>query len=200
MKLGVMSDSHGNLVYTQHACDLMIHKLGAQAIIHLGDDYADTKSLDTDGRPIYAVPGMYEAAWNDDRLSHRLIKEFGGVTFLISHTSTRDKHDRTGDINPGRALTRYGAQVLLHGHTHRFGVTQAVDGLIVVCPGHIKAEKDRGSIPTFAMIEAGYPDISISFVDLNGEVLEDESFQVVNVVREEISPTPPPSDDESTIT
>ena len=200
MKLGVMSDSHGNIEFMQRACDLMIHKFGAKAIIHLGDDYADTKSLDMEGRPIYAVPGMYEAAWNDDRISHRLIKEFGGITFLISHTPTRDKHDRTGDINPGRALTRYGAQVLLHGHTHRFGVVQAVDGLIVVCPGHIKAEKDRGVMPTFAMMDAGYPEISISFVDLNGEVLEDESFQVVNVVREEISSIPPPSDDESTIT
>jgi len=187
MILGVMSDSHGNLDYMQRACDLMLERFHCEAIVHLGDDYSDSQKLDSKGKPIYAVPGMYEAAWNDDRISHRLIKEFGGIVFMLSHTATRDKHDKAGDINPGRALKKYGAQVLMHGHTHKFGAMKAVDGLIVINPGHIKSDSDRGAMPTFAVVDAGYPDLSIKFVDMEGEVLDDETFRVVNVIREEIS-------------
>jgi len=191
MILGVMSDSHGNLEYAQRVCNIMVFKFGVEAIIHLGDDYADAKQLDSKGKTVYAVPGVYDASWGNKNVSHRLIKEFGGVVFLMSHTPTQDRQDRIGDINPGRALSKYGAQVLLHGHTHRFGVMKAIDGLIVVCPGHIKSEKDRGAFPTFAVVEAGYPDVSVRFVSIDGEVLEDETFRVANVVREEISFKPP---------
>ena len=196
MIIGVMSDSHGNVAMMQRAADLMLSKFAVDAIVHLGDDYADAKRLDSDGKPVYAVPGIYEAAWNDLRISHRLIKEFGGITFLISHTPVRDKHDRHGDINPGRALSRYGAQVLLHGHTHRFGAMSAVDGLVVINPGHLKSDKDRGAVPTFAVIEANNPEVSVSFVDLEGEVLEAQKFRAPKVA---LPPEEPVQDEEISI-
>lgn len=189
MILGVMSDSHGNIAMMQKVADLMIKEFRVEAIVHLGDDYADSKKLDSRGKSVYAVPGMYEAAWTDDNISHRLIKDFGGVVFLISHTPTHDKHDRTGDINPGRAISNYGAQVLLHGHTHKFGAIRAVDGLIVINPGHLKSEADRGAMPTFAVIDVKEPDISVKFVDINGNVLDTHKFEV-----EKIPPTPPPEE------
>ncbi|MFA4974125.1 MAG: metallophosphoesterase family protein [bacterium] len=181
MILGVMSDSHGNVAMMQKAADLMVKKFGVEAIVHLGDDYADAQKLDPRGRALYAVPGMYEAAWMDDNVSHRLIKDFGGVVFLISHTPTRDKHDKHGDMNPGRAMSKYGAQVLLHGHTHKFGVMKAIDGLIVINPGHLKSETDRGAMPTFAVIDVKEPDISVKFVDLEGEVLDSHELTVAKV-------------------
>ena len=76
----------------------------------------------------------------------------GGLVFLLSHTSVKDKHDKAGDMNPSRALTKYGAEVLLHGHTHKYKLMESMDGLVVICPGHIKNDNDRGSSPTFAIM------------------------------------------------
>lgn len=199
MIIGVMSDSHGNIAMMQMAADLMIDEFKAEVIVHLGDDYADTRKLDSRGRPLYAVPGMYEAAWEDQKISHRLIRQFGGVTFLMSHTSMRDSHDRTGDINPGRALSRYGAQVLLHGHTHRFGVMRAVDGLIVINPGHLKSDSDRGAIPTFAVIEAKDPRVSVRFVGLDGKMLDSQELKVAKAPVLPPPPEDPTLDGESSI-
>ena len=190
MILGVMSDTHGNLAYMQRACDMMVRKFGAEAIIHLGDDYKDAMEMDTKGKPLYAVPGMYENAWHNDTIPHRLIKEFGGLVFMLSHAAVRDKHDKAGDINPARALTRYGAEVLLHGHTHKYKLMKSAEGLIVICPGHVRSDRDRGSPPTFAIIDAKRPNIGVKFMNLDGEVLEEATARVARADEfDELEPT-----------
>jgi putative phosphoesterase len=190
MIIGVMSDTHGNLAYAQKACDLMVRKFNAEAIIHLGDDYDDAHRMDTKGLPLYAVPGMYERAWYDDRIPHRLIKQFGGVVFLLSHTPTRDRRDKVGDINPARALSKYSAEVLLHGHTHKYMVTESEEGSIVICPGHVRGDIDRGSPPTFAIIESRRPNVGVKFISLDGEVLEERNLRIAKVDEfDEMEPT-----------
>ncbi|MFH1830901.1 MAG: YfcE family phosphodiesterase [Pseudomonadota bacterium] len=178
MLIGVMSDTHGNLNYMQRAAYLMVYEFGVEAIIHLGDDYADAIKMDTHGRVLFAVPGMFEKAWNDKNIPHRLIKEFGGIVFMLSHTPARDKHDKGGDINPARALSDYGADVLLHGHTHIHRLIGSEDGLILICPGQLKAEKDRGFPAGFAIIDAKRPNLYVRFVDLYGKVLEEQHARV----------------------
>ena len=184
----------------QRACELMIGKFGAEAIVYLGDDYDDAQRMDTHGMPLFAVPGMYESAWNNDRIPHRLIKQFGGVVFLLSHTPTRDRHDKAGDINPARALSMYGAEVLMHGHTHRYRVMESVEGLIVICPGHVRSDIDRGTPPSFAVIEAKRPNVHVKFVSLDGDVLEERDLRIAKADEfDEMEPTieEGPSDDES---
>jgi len=181
MIIGVMSDTHGNIEYMQQACNLMIDKFAVEAIVHLGDDYDDAQRMDTRGRPRYAVPGMYERAWYDDRIPHRLIKQFGGVVFLLSHTPTRDRRDKAGDMNPARALSMYGAEVLMHGHTHKYRVLESADGLIVICPGHVRSDLDRGSPPSFAVIDSARPNVKVKFVSLDGDVLEERELRIARV-------------------
>lgn len=178
MRLGVLSDTHGNLDYLHRVVDIMQQQFQVQAIIHLGDDLRDAREICADGIMMFAVPGMYEGAWQDDRVPHRMLREFGDVSFILSHTPTRDSHDRTCDINPGRALSRYGAEVLLHGHTHRPSAMRAVDGLIVICPGHLKSALDRGMPPTFAIIDVERPNLKVEFVNLQGEILAEKSFRL----------------------
>lgn len=180
MIIGAMSDTHGNLDFMRRAVNLMVREFAAQAIVHLGDDYEDTTKLDTHGTPLYAVPGMFEKAWRDDRIPHRIIKEFGGLVFLLSHTPARDRHDKTGDMIPEKALSKYGAEVLLHGHTHKYGLAVADDGLVIICPGHIKSEFDRDAPPTFAVIDAVRPLVRVRFVGLDGKVLEEQSARVAS--------------------
>lgn len=176
MRLGVMSDTHGNIPFMQRAADRMREEFEVEGIVHLGDTFADAKQLKLDGVRLFAVPGVYEAAWGDPAIPHRLIEEFGGVRFLISHTATQDSHDLPGDIDPGCARERYGIDVLLHGHTHRHGAASSEDGLVVVNPGHLKAARDRGAPATFAIIDAQYPRLSVKFYELDGPPIEACSF------------------------
>ncbi|MFA4875196.1 MAG: YfcE family phosphodiesterase [bacterium] len=179
MIIGVMSDTHGRLDFMQRAADLMVSKFKVDAIVHLGDDYTEAVKMDTKGRQLFAVPGVFESVWQENVVPHRLIKEFGGVKFMLSHTPTWDSHDIEGDLNPGRARSRYGAEVLLHGHTHRRRVMYSVDGLIVICPGHLKTDKDRGEPATFAIIEVKAPDLVIKFANLEGQVIDEHRFTIV---------------------
>lgn len=197
MLIGVMSDTHGNLKYMQRAAHLMVHEFGVEAIIHLGDDYDDAMQMDPYGRPLYVVPGMYESAYTNKKIPHRLIKEFGGIVFMLSHTPTRNQYDRTGDINPARALSDYGAEVLLHGHTHSYRQIESEDGLILICPGQLKAEKDRGYPPAFAIIDAKRPNMEVRFVDLDGKILEEHRSHVKLADDTEV-PKPSETEDEPT--
>ncbi len=179
MLLGVLSDTHGNIETMQGVVDRMIDKYHVESIIHLGDDMKDTEFLNTHGKKLYVVPGMYEDAWNDKNVQHRMIKEFDGVTFLISHTPTRDSHDRKGDINPERARSKFKADVLLHGHTHRHRAVESADnGLIVINPGHLKDLHDRNTPASFAIIDVNRSCLSVKFVGLDDELLGEELFDL----------------------
>jgi putative phosphoesterase len=180
MKLGVLSDTHGNLSLQERAAATLLQLLRAEALIHLGDDYADALELMTDV-PIYAVPGMYETAWSDPRIPHRRIENIAGVIFLLSHTPTHDKHDRLQDVNPDAHPEHLHAQVLLHGHTHRASLTVRPDGLIVICPGHLKNVIDRGMPPTCALLEIQRGKLLAKIVDLEGNALEERCFILRNL-------------------
>ena len=45
MRVGVVSDSHGNLGYLEQAAKKLI-KEEAELVIHLGDDYDDTQAME----------------------------------------------------------------------------------------------------------------------------------------------------------
>lgn len=178
MRLGVMSDTHGNLALMQRVADRMAEEFRVNAIVHLGDDYADAMSLKGGGARIIAVPGVYEAAWACGSVPHRLIEEFGGIRFLLSHTPTKDGHDFPGDIKPELAVAKHSCSVLLHGHTHRFRAVEGDGGLIIICPGHLKCDEDRGQPASFAVIDAEESDLKVDIYDAAGPLLDACSFVV----------------------
>lgn len=176
MRIGAMSDTHGNLALMRRAADRMIDDFAVGVIVHLGDDCSDAKGMDTRGVRLVAVPGMYEPAWEDGSVPHRVIEEFGGFRFLISHAPTKDGHDFPGDINPNLASSKYSCDVLLHGHTHRYRAVEGEDGLIIINPGHMKSEEDRGAPASFAIIDAQSPDLKVEFYDMAGNLIDAASF------------------------
>ena len=179
MRLGLMSDTHGNLDFMQRAADRMVGEFRVEVIIHLGDDCADTSSLKVHGVRILGVPGFYEAAWKDGTVPRRRIEEFGGIKFLLSHAQTPHANEGPKDINPARARSHHGCDVLLCGHTHKYRAEEAIGGLIVVNPGHLKSEEDRGSPATFAIVEAKFPRLGVEIYELGGALVEACSFVIV---------------------
>jgi len=186
MQIGVMSDTHGNFDLMQKVADQMINEFKVEAIIHLGDDISDTEKLDTHGVKLYAVPGIYEEAWHNGKTPHRAIKEFGKVIFLLSHTPKREPCDRKGDINPERARSRFGVDVLLHGHTHCYGAIKPADeDLIIINPGHMKEEFNKNRPATYAIIDADDEKLTVKFMGIDGQMLEEHHFDVKHVRSEE---------------
>lgn len=178
MRLGVMSDTHGNILFMQRAADRMREEFKVQVIVHLGDDLADARKLTPGEEKLYAVPGVFEAAWSDGTTPHRLIEEFGGIRFLLSHTPSRDRHDGPDDIDPETARRRLGIHVLLHGHTHRFRAAECPDKLIAINPGHLKADRDRDRPATFAVIDAEFPKLTVEFYGLDGSLVDAFEFSL----------------------
>lgn len=186
MKLGVMSDTHGNISLMQSVADKMVNDHKVKAIIHLGDNLADTKRLDTHGAKLLAVPGIYEDAWKDKNVQHRIIKEFEGIVFLISHTPSKHEVDRKGDINPSRARSKFGAHVLLHGHTHKPTAMESPDdGLIVINPGHLKDAEDRNAPASYAIIDVSKEHLDITFLGVDDDVIEHHNFKIRTIITDD---------------
>ena len=179
MIVGVMSDTHGHTEFMARAADRMINDFGVESIVHLGDDYSDAMQLRMGGTGLIAVPGMYESAWEDQSVSHRVIRTLGGISFLLSHTHLHDTHDRPDDINPEMARERYGVEVILHGHTHQYRAEKLGDGLVMINPGHLKSEEDRGFAPSFAVLDVKRPHLNVKIISmLTGKVMEERDFTI----------------------
>jgi len=178
MKLGVMSDTHGNLDLMQRAADRMVNEFHVDAIVHLGDDCADAATMERRNTPLFAVPGMYEAAWNDGSIPHRRVEDFGGVLFMLSHTPTKDGHDFPGDLKPEQASSKHSCRVLMHGHTHAHRAVEGEDGLIIICPGHLKSAEDRGRPASFAIVDVNSEKIEVDFYEASGSLFDSSSFVI----------------------
>jgi putative phosphoesterase len=121
--IGLISDTHGVLRAEVHPA-----LEGVSLILHAGDVGGD-EILDELAliAPVLAVAGNTDPPGNP-RLLDAIEHEAGGVTIHVSHG-----HE-LGSPMPQRLLRRYGADVIVFGHTHRPLVTRA-DGRLVVNPG-----------------------------------------------------------------
>lgn len=130
MKILVFSDSHS---YT----DFMVEctrRVQPDALIHLGDYYADADAFCTEfpDIPLYAVPGncdQYRGGYQPDPVA---VVELDGVRFFLTHGH---KHGVKCGLEKLKVeARRAGAHAVLFGHTHEQLIVQE-DGLWVVNPG-----------------------------------------------------------------
>lgn len=149
MKIGVASDTHRHLKNFALAVQYM-HELGAQMIIHLGDDYTDCDEIGEDG--IVRVPGVYSEQYQDPGIPNRHILELGGWQVLLSHTKEAHPNDLQHDPDPDSLVACKQVDAVLYGHTH-IPHASMERGVLFINPGHLKDEDKRGNPPTFAMVE-----------------------------------------------
>jgi uncharacterized protein len=141
VKLGVISDTHGNLNLMFDAAGILTHDLGAERLFHLGDDYADAVTLAKHFPGVAMVPGLWCAAYQDPCVPKRLLERIDGLTVASAHA---DK-----DL---RAVER-AADVILTGHSHQ-AQAALLGRSLYVNPGHLTAHISRGEVASFALIEA----------------------------------------------
>lgn len=118
--IGLISDTHGLVRPDVHQA-----LAGVELILHAGDVGGD-EILDelTLIAPVAAVFGNTDVP-GDPRLVESIERTVGGVTIHVSHG-----HE-LGSPTPARLVERYGADVIVYGHTHRQLVTSVGDRLVV---------------------------------------------------------------------
>lgn len=170
MRIGVISDSHGYLDLLRRAGEKLVSTHRVDCIIHLGDESADISAI-SNLCPLHTVPGVFEDCYHNGSRPNRVIEDFAGWKFLLSHTRERHSTDLPYYIDPEKALKEERIEVLLHGHSH-IPAIEEVENALLVNPGHLKPEDRKGFPPTFAVIDLNDDTIRVWIENLeNSETL-----------------------------
>jgi putative phosphoesterase len=167
MKIGVVSDTHKHIRNLESAC-AGIKTLGANILIHLGDDYEDCDPL-VDINTI-RVPGVFGGQYQDSSIPNRRIEIFSGWRLLLTHTVSSHPNDLTGDIRPEDLIRGKKIDIVLYGHTHIPDVKKEA-GVIFINPGHLKNDDKRGHPPTYGIIILTEEECTVEIRELNNHQL-----------------------------
>lgn len=153
MRIGVISDTHGNI----NAIERVINKAGeVDAWLHCGDYSNDTvKMAELTDKPIYSVRG------NCDFISNaplNMVVELGGKRIYMTHGHMEGVN--SGTLSLINAALEKECDIAVYGHTHISDVEYAK--VLVVNPG--SPSKPLGGLePSYAVItiDGGKVDLSI---------------------------------------
>ncbi len=174
MKIGIMSDSHGNIEYVRKAAEYVM-EAEVDYIIHLGDDYYDARILDILPVNVIKVPGVYEAVYQDASVPNRLVENIAGLRILITHTKDSHRNDLPHDKMPEEYIASRKVDIVLFGHSHSF-CAKLEGGILMVNPGHLKTEDKRGEA-TFALVDIN-KDVTVTILNMKQEVKLEASFEL----------------------
>lgn len=152
MKVGVMSDSHGEINNLKEVARLLVDKYKVDVIVHLGDDYKDASVIEKIGVKLLRVPGVYSSYYQDRNISNRIIENFNSRKVLITHTLDSHENDLSGDLKPEEIIRKKAVDVILYGHTHIPNIEQK-EGILYVNPGHLRTQDKKNYPPSFAIID-----------------------------------------------
>lgn len=136
MKIMIVSDTHGNYL----APVSILNEIGADMLIHLGDEINDALSLGLIvDIPVIKVPGNCDQGAKEPR---ELLETIAGKLFLITHGDAyRVKNSLDRLVERARGVK---ASIALFGHTHK-PLIQRQDGVLLVNPGTLMAGSDSKS-------------------------------------------------------
>ncbi len=178
MKIGVMSDTHGSLVYFEKAlevlsdCDILLH---AGDVLYHGPRNDLPKGYNPKGviSKINELDNILIARGNCDAdvdqmvINHPIqgpyvLSQFGETRILINHGYVDSKEET---IKKAKSM---GADILILGHTH-VKELYVDENLIVINPGSTSIPKDGShSVATIDIIQTHDElDLDINLIDIN---------------------------------
>ena len=183
MKIGVMSDTHGSLIYFEKAlnilseCDVILH--GGDILYHgprndLPEGYNPkgviTKLNEVDN--ILIARGNCDADVDQMVINHPIqspyvMSQFGEVRIVMTHGYTDSKEDT---VKKAKSM---GADILILGHTH-VKELYCDENLIVLNPGSTSIPKDEThSVAIIDVIQTEDElDMNFDLIDINtGEII-----------------------------
>ncbi|MFH1220016.1 MAG: metallophosphoesterase family protein [Candidatus Eisenbacteria bacterium] len=173
MEIAVVSDTHGNLEGLRQAVREILLRREVGLFIHLGDEYDDAQVFDEFACEYLRVPGVYDSRYRDRTIANRLLKEFEGWRFLVTHTDTSHANDLPEDLRPEDLVANKQVDVVLCGHSHK--PHAEVKGVVLFLnPGHLKAEDKKGFRPSYAIVKISRNQVKAKIVALGAKrVLEE---------------------------
>lgn len=175
MRVGVVSDSHGEIENLRKAARWLIDEQNVEVIVHLGDNYDDTSVLENLGVRILKVPGVFSSYYQDRGIPNRVVETFNDKIVLITHTDCCHENDLPEDINPEELVSKKAIDVVLYGHSHIPRVEQR-QSILYINPGHLKTEDKKGYPPTVAVVDFR-DQISVTIYDLRGKIIQNDIFK-----------------------
>lgn len=185
MKIGIMSDTHGSLLYFEKAlealndCDFILH--GGDVLYHgprnpLPEGYNPKELADRLNKVdnILVAKGNCDSDVDQMVIDHPiqtpyLVSQFGKLRTLVTHGYAESIDDT---IKKAKSMN---CNLLVSGHTH-IKEFYLDENLIVLNPGSTSIPKDgTHSVATVEVIEEGCHelDLDINFIDINsGEIIE----------------------------
>ncbi len=152
MRIGVVSDTHNHVENLKELFNRLLEKK-IDVFCHLGDDYDDMKEIkETKGVKIVQVPGVFSEYYKKPDIPNRLIEEWEGKWFLLTHTRAVHKNDLDTDPDPEKIMNERKADIMLFGHTHIPAIIMEGKALLFN-PGHLKDKDKKGFPPTYGLIE-----------------------------------------------
>jgi putative phosphoesterase len=151
MKIGLLSDSHGNIQYVKKAAEYL-KKANVSLIVHLGDDCEDLDAVKNLGVEVVKVPGVFSSCYQDQSIPNRVIKEIEGVKILITHSSQPHPNDLPEDKDPKDIIEQENIKAVFYGHTH-IPKIENKNGILWINPGHLRESDKKGNPATFAIVE-----------------------------------------------
>lgn len=162
-RIGVISDTHGNLDMMRSAAYALRDAHQTRHIIHLGDYYRDGALLRGDGFTVWLVPGtMCPAYATDERILRETIE---GHSIVCAHTP--------GDL----ARVAAGAALAMHGHTHAPYIERR-EATVWLNPGHLKSRLDRGHAPSYAVLDLEPGLLHATIYGLDGDLRATEIYRL----------------------
>lgn len=146
MKIGVLSDSHGDVSAVSRAFELF-QALGCHTVFHLGDGLKDMESVKQRyAMEVISVPGNMD--YSLDTPGEQIYRA-ENLRFFLCHGHRLDMHNTRYFLRE-RARNE-NCQVALYGHTHQ-AFTQEEDGILMVNPGSVARPKG-GTKASLAVID-----------------------------------------------
>ena len=157
MKIGIVSDSHGDT----NAIDVMLSHPQAKGVEHwlfAGDIAADAEYLAMVSEvPVSKVAGNND--WPDIELSYTQVLELAGHRILLTHGHRFGVQYTTNIVE--RAAHEVGADLVIYGHTHVADLS--VGELTVLNPGSVARPRDesRDSFMVAELIAGKRPTVKL---------------------------------------
>jgi putative phosphoesterase len=180
MRVGVVSDSHGEIENLRKAGRWLIDKQNVEVIVHLGDNYDDAYTLENLDVQLIKVPGVFSNYYKRKDIPNRIIETFNDIKVLITHTECCHENDIPGDLKPEELVSKKGVDVILYGHSHIPRIEQK-HSILYINPGHLKTEDKKGYPSSFAVVD--FDDrVSVSIFNLMGELVQSEIFNYLGEI------------------
>ena len=179
MKIGIVSDSHGNIENLKRAFHEIKDKHKCDLFIHLGDDYGDIKKAGIAlSKNVICVPGVYHKNYTSKDTEQRIIKQIENLRFLITHSRDKHKNDPDWLPDPKVVLEKKEVDVVLFGHTHVPDISESENKIIFFNPGHLKDQDKKAYPSSYGIIEIIDNKISLKILSLfYKDILFEKTFE-----------------------